>query len=137
MVRTKKQESDFGNERLLTETELQLMAILWELGEGTVADVMAQLNSERQLAYTSVSTILRILEKKGILGIRREGRGHVYIPKIQKAQYKKVALRDLVEKVFSGSRFDLVKQLLQTDEIDPEELNQLRSILNAKKSGPA
>ena len=60
------------------------MTILWRLGEGTVSEVRAELPAERALAYTSVSTVLRILEKKGLVRPRKAGRGHVYIPAVEK-----------------------------------------------------
>ena len=68
----------------LTEVELELMSILWRLQGGSVGDVMSALPRERALAYTSVSTILRILEGKGVLAARKEGRGHVYTPLLDK-----------------------------------------------------
>ena len=70
--------------KLLTEVELELMTALWKLGEGSVADVLETLPKERKLAYTSVSTILRILEQKKVLKARKEGRGHVYVPMLEK-----------------------------------------------------
>ena len=89
--------------RLLTETELELMTIVWKLGEGSVADVIAYLPKGRDLAYTSVSTILRILEQKEVLGARKEGRGHVYFPLLQKEDYEARTLKHVVEKVFDGT----------------------------------
>ena len=74
-------------EKLLTEVELELMTILWKKGEGSVADVIEGLPKDRNLAYTSVSTILRILEQKGALKTRKEGRGHVYIPALKKYRH--------------------------------------------------
>src|SRR3954465_1050640 len=90
-------------DRLLTEVELELMSILWRLGEGTVNDVLEALPPERPLAYTSVSTILRILEKKRFLTNRKQGRGHAYIPLIAKPDYEKKSLDDLIDRVFEGT----------------------------------
>ena len=87
----------------LTDAELELMTILWKLGQGSVNEVMAELPKGRDLAYTSVSTILRILEQKQILTTRKEGRGHLYIPKITKAEYEEATIEKVVAKVFDGS----------------------------------
>src|SRR5690242_526540 len=100
MKKVKAKESDG---KLLTETELELMTILWRLEEGTVADVIAELPEERDLAYTSVSTILRILEQKNILKTRKEGRGHIYTPLIKKSEYETKTVKHVVERVFDGA----------------------------------
>ena len=81
MAKNKLKVSD---DKMLTEVELELMTILWSLSEGSVADVIERLPKNRNLAYTSVSTILRILEQKGTLKARKEGRGHIYMPLVSK-----------------------------------------------------
>jgi predicted transcriptional regulator len=121
---------DRGRERLLTEAELGIMTILWRLGEGTVADVRAAL--PRRLAYTSVSTLLRILEQKGVVGSRKEGRGHVYRPRVPKETYEAVSLRHLVGRVFDGAPVSLVRRLLEQEELSPEELRELRRLVARK-----
>jgi predicted transcriptional regulator len=126
---TKKSKSA-GPEKLLTEVELELMSILWKLGEGSVADVIEQLPPGRDLAYTSVSTILRILEQKDVLKTRKEGRGHVYIPKLKKADYESKTVRHVVDKVFDGTPVALVKQLLSSVKIDDDELAELRRLVS-------
>jgi predicted transcriptional regulator len=118
--------------KLLTETELELMTILWKLGEGSVNDVLAELPQGRDLAYTSVSTILRILEQKKILSSRKEGRGHVYIPLVKKDQYEAVSLQHLVSKVFDGEASTLVKRLVESKDLGDDELKAIRTILNRR-----
>jgi predicted transcriptional regulator len=115
--------------KLLTETELELMFILWSLEGGTVSDVQSALPKKRPLAYTSISTILRILEKKGVLAIRKEGRGHVYIPVFSREEYESRALRDMVNRVFQGETTALVKQFLSTTDLTEGELNAIRALL--------
>ncbi len=117
------------SEKLLTDTELELMTILWKLGEGSVAEVMENLPQSRELAYTSVSTILRILEQKLVLKTRKVGKGHIYIPALQKDTYEKKAVRHVVDKVFDGTPSLLVKQLLDTGNLSEEELNDIKSML--------
>lgn len=127
MKKTKGKEQDA---KLLTETELELMTILWRLGEGTVNEVLEQLPRERDLAYTSVSTILRILEQKSVLKARKEGRGHIYVPMLKKADYEAKTLRHVVERVFDGTPTALVRQLLDAVKLDEAELKELRQMIN-------
>lgn len=116
-------------DKLLTEVELELMNILWKLGEGSVNDVLAQLPKGRELAYTSVSTILRILEQKEILKTRKEGRGHVYVPKLEKAEYESKTVKHVVEKVFDNTPLALVRQLLSSLEMKEDEVNELKRLV--------
>jgi predicted transcriptional regulator len=118
--------------KLLTETELELMNILWKLNEGTVNDVIAELPKERDLAYTSVSTIMRILEQKKILASRKEGRGHTYFPLVKKEDYEATSLNHLVSKVFDGEPSTLVKRLIESKDLDAQELKEIRKILNQR-----
>ncbi len=117
---------------MLTDVELELMTILWRLGEGSVADVIKELPKERQLAYTSVSTILRILEQKSILKTRKEGRGHTYIPAVSKTDYEAKTVRHVIDRVFQGTPVALVRQLLDTVNLDAQALNELRSLIDEK-----
>ena len=121
--------------RLLTETELELMGILWDLGEGTVRDVLERLPEERPLAYTSVATILRILEQKKVVGARKEGRGHVYVPLVRKDAYQSFALEQVVGKVFDGERVELVRRLLDGG-VSRRELESLREMLDDTRRKP-
>jgi predicted transcriptional regulator len=115
--------------KMLTEVELELMTILWKLGEGSVSDVIEKLPEERDLAYTSVSTMLRILEQKGILETRKEGRGHVYIPVLEKSEYESKAVRHVVDRVFDGTASALVKQLLGSVKISKKEIEEIKELI--------
>ena len=115
--------------KMLTETELEFISVLWRLGEGSVNDVIAGLPPGRKPAYTSVSTILRILEQKGVLSARKEGRGHIYIPKISKSEYEARTLKHVVSKVFGGTPIALVRQLFGSVTIKPEEVAELKELL--------
>lgn len=119
-----------AKEKQLTEVELELMTVLWKLSEGTVADVLAALPKERKLAYTSVSTILRILEQKRVLKTRKEGRGHVYIPALAKSDYEARTIQHVVDKVFDGTPVALVKQLLGAVEINEADLQELKNLIH-------
>lgn len=115
--------------KLFTDVELELMTILWKIGEGGVNDVIAGLPKGRDLAYTSVSTVLRILEQKGALKARKEGRGHIYVPRVEKQEYEARALEDVVEKVFEGEPVALMKQLLGNGKLSAAELEQIKKMI--------
>lgn len=117
-------------ERLLTEVELELMHIVWRLGESSVADVLGALPPERPLAYTSVSTILRILEQKGVVSSRKEGRGHIYLPVLTRERYEATSLRHLVKTLFDGTPERLVRRLIEDEGISPGELDSLKKLLD-------
>ena len=121
------------NEKMLTEVELELMNILWKLKEGSVAEVIEILPKGRELAYTSVSTILRILEQKEVLSTRKEGRGHIYIPLLQKNEYEAKTVKHMVERVFEGTPVALVKQLLNSGNMNESELEEIRNLLSGAK----
>jgi predicted transcriptional regulator len=118
-----------GSKLLLTEVELELMNIIWDLGAGTVNDVLARLPPKRNLAYTSVSTILRILEQKGVLAGDKVGRGHVYRPLVARSAYEIRAVKDVVGRVFGGNPLSLVRALVDGGVLSDEELAKLKATL--------
>jgi predicted transcriptional regulator len=119
----------------LTEVELELMSILWQLGAATVNEVLAALPRQRPLAYTSVSTILRILEQKGVVSSEKVGRGHRYRPLVAREAYQAFALEQVVGKVFGGEPVALVQRLVDATRLSREELEALRAMLDDKSRG--
>lgn len=128
-MKSKSTPAKQATQKLLTEAELELMQILWKLGEGSVADVLSAILETPKPAYTTVSTLLRILEQKDVLSTRKEGRGHVYIPKLTRVAYEAKAVRQVVDRVFEGTPVALVKQLLNSVDLDADELSQIRALL--------
>jgi len=120
------------NERLLTEVELEMMNILWKRDGGTVNEVLKALPPGRNLAYTSVSTMLRILEQKGIVKSQKEGRGHIYYPKLQKQDYEAKSLQHIVQNVFDHSPAQLVQRLLEVESLTDDELESIKKLLKEK-----
>ena len=123
----KKKKSD-----LLTEVELEFMNEVWALGEGTVRDVLARLPEDRNLAYTSAATILRILEQKNFVTSRKEGKRHVYVPSLARDTYQSRTLRDLSAKLFDDTPATLVARLLSDEELTEEALGQIRALVDRR-----
>lgn len=123
-----------GNPDLLTEVELELMSALWDLGEGTVRDVLGRLPAGRDLAYTSVSTIVRILEKKGLVTSRKAegGRAHLYRPTLPKQEYEGRSVRHMVDKVFDGTPAAMVRRLIDDEGLTRDELRDIERALREK-----
>ncbi|MEM6891218.1 MAG: BlaI/MecI/CopY family transcriptional regulator [Pseudomonadota bacterium] len=117
---------------LLTEVELEFMNELWALGEGTVRDVLKRLPKDRNLAYTSGATILRILEQKEFVTSRKEGKSHVYIPTLAKDAYQTRSLKHLSAKLFDGTPASLVAALVNDEELSEEALGQIRALVDRR-----
>lgn len=109
-----------------------MMNIIWRLGPCTVSQVRGALGPERELAYTSVSTIVRILEQKGFVTSEKAGRGHAYSAAIAKQDYQALSLEHLVRKVFDAAPSLLVRRLLDSDSLTADELARIRIILREK-----
>jgi predicted transcriptional regulator len=122
-----------SDEKRLTNVELELMSILWTLGEANVTQVIAALPAGRVLAYTSVSTILRILEGKGFVAARREGRGHLYKPQVTRSEYEARAVKDVVNRVFQGVPVAMVRQLLDNVHMSDDDVRELRKLVSSIK----
>ena len=116
----------------LTDVELEFMTELWAIGEGTVRDVLARLPEERNLAYTSGATILRILEQKGFVTNRKEGKSHVYIPALARNTYQSRTLKDLSAKLFDDTPASLVARLVDDEELTEEALGQIRALVDRR-----
>jgi len=119
-----------SDEKRLTDVELELMTILWTLGGGNVAQVIGALPPGRALAYTSVSTVLRILEGKCFVTARREGRGHIYMPALSRHDYEARAVKDVVNRVFQGVPVAMVRQLLENVRMSDQDLRELRKLIS-------
>ena len=110
----------------LTEAELRLMKLLWERGESAVSDLVAALPEGEGLAYTSVLTTVRVLEQKGYLRHRQEGRAFLYSPCVEEQEASRSEIRHMMHRFFGNSRERLLLSLLGDEEIDAEELARLR-----------
>jgi predicted transcriptional regulator len=112
-----------GESETLTRLELQIMQAIWKLGASSVNDVQKAL--PQKLAYTTVQTMLNILERKGKLKRKLRGRAYVYSATFTEARATRHAVRDLVDRMFGGSADQLVMSLIQSRQIDPGRLAEL------------
>jgi len=119
---------------ILTDGELEMMNPLWELGEASVRQVLDALPAERDLAYTTVATMLRVLEQKGFVRSRKEGRSVMYTPAVAKPAYQSHSVGRLVKQLFAGSTTSLVRQLLAAEDVSAEDLAAIRELLDAEEA---
>ena len=117
----------------LTEAELRIMNVLWQRGSGTVQEVLEALSVRPALAYNSVLTTVRVLEKKGYLEHKVDGRAHVYVPLIAQKDATRLEIRHLVGRFFQNSQEQLALNILEDRGIDPDELHRLRQMLERSK----
>lgn len=119
----------------LTEAELRIMNVLWERSSATVHEVLDALPAKPALAYNSILTIIRILEKKGYVKHVKEKdkRSHVYIPQVDRKDATRFEVRHLVSRFFGNSHEQLLLNVLEESSIDAEELSRLRQLLERSK----
>ncbi|HLI03918.1 MAG TPA: BlaI/MecI/CopY family transcriptional regulator [Terracidiphilus sp.] len=113
----------------LTEAELRLMKILWRRGESAVTDLVAAMPEGESLAYNSVLTTIRILEQKGYVKHRQQGRAFVYRPCIAEDEASRSEVKHVLSRFFGNSREKLLLSLVGDDEITPEELARLKEAI--------
>jgi len=113
-----------------TDRELDVMAVLWQRGSGTVAEVREALHDD--LAYTTVLTVLRTLQEKGYVRPESEGRAHRYYPAVSQTAAGKSALSRVLDKIFAGSPELLLTQLVAERDLDADEIRRLQELLDER-----
>ena len=118
----------------LTPLELEIMKVLWELGEGSVRAVQAHpVLDSRALAYNTVQTMLNILVRKKRVKRVKRGKAYVYKPLISRSQVTRAVLGDLIDRFFEGDAERLVLGLVETRHVTPEKLAALQSLIEEEK----
>ena len=113
----------------LTEAELRIMDVLWEKGSGSVQAVLDALPPRPALAYNSVLTTIRILEKKGYVKHVKDGRAHIYVPVVARKDASRSEIRHLIRRFFGDSHEELVLNIFQEGDLDVAELDRLKQML--------
>jgi BlaI family penicillinase repressor len=121
------------NIKELTKAEEQVMQILWQLNEAIVKDVIEQMPDPKP-AYNTVSTVMRVLEGKGIVDHKAYGNSHVYFPLISEAEYKKFTFDKMMNSYFDNSYKSLVSFIADEKNLDINQLDELTQLLNQLKS---
>ena len=114
----------------LTARELAIMNVVWQRNGATVRDVHTALAHERPVAYTTVMTLMRILEAKGYLTKRREDRAYFYTPTRRRQQVMRAMVRDFVDRVFDGATQSLRLHLVRHETLNEQERAELRRIID-------
>jgi predicted transcriptional regulator len=115
--------------RHLTEVELELMAIIWQVGVVTVKDVINALPKARALAYTSVATVMKILEQKKYLACNRNSSAHTYSALITKEEYERCFVDQVVDNLFGGEPVALIQRLLDGRNLSVRDVHALEETL--------
>ena len=118
---------------LLTDQELEIMKIVWVRGTATVRDVYEELLKHRKIAYTTVMTMMGILEQKGHLKKSADERAYLYTPAQPQREVVGNMVHDFVKRVFNGSAKPLLIQLVEDKKLSPEELDEIRKLLKDKR----
>ena len=117
----------------LTKAEEDIMQILWQLGEANVASIIEELPKPKP-AYNTVSTIVRILESKDFVDYRKEGRGHIYYPKVNKTEYSNQSINKLVDGYFQGSFKSKVSFFMKKNDISIKEMESIMKEINKEET---
>jgi len=110
-----------------TDRELDIMSVLWEKGSGTVAEVREAITDP--LAYTTVLTMLRILEQKGVVRHKPDGRAHVYYPCIERDDAATTAVSDVLRSFFANSKTALAVRLMSEEKPNAQELASIKELI--------
>ena len=117
----------------LSDLQLAVMRVLWRRGEASAAEVQVALAPERELAITTVSTLLTRLEHRGVVAHRTEGRLFIYRAAVSEPDVRRSMLGSLVDSLFSGDPTAVVSQLLASDQLAPGDLDRMRALLDAHR----
>ena len=118
---------------MLGELQLEVMQVVWALGDATVAEVHEKLQESRPIAYTTVLSTMRALERREFLAHTREGKAHRFHATIPEEEYRSDRVEDLVERLFGGKPEKLMSHLLGGDDIAPKDLRRIRKLLDGGK----
>ena len=118
--------------RTLTRAEEEIMRILWQLKKAYVKDVIAEM-PEPKPAYNTVSTIIRILEKKGVVSYKAYGKTHEYFPLITEDEYKRFEMKQLIGNYFEGSLPNLVSFFVNVHDLQPDEMDEILKLIETHK----
>lgn len=116
----------------LTENELAIMKVLWKAKDAlAVADILAALNRKPKPAYTSLLTVVRTMEEKGYVAHNKDVKAHLYYPVLKPAEYKKLALKKILNSLFDNNAVELTANLLRHEKLSEDEKKKIRDMLDS------
>ena len=118
-----------------TEAELDILKVLWQRGPSTVRDVHDELNRTKETGYTTVLKFLQIMTDKGLVERNESERAHIYLARVPQSTTQRQMVGDLLNRVFDGSAKEVLLSLFGQSDIPPDELKELRSLINRKLKG--
>jgi len=116
-----------------SDLEMQILSVLWERGSSTVREVMESMPDGKERAYTSVLSVMQVMEKKGLLTHTSRGVAHVYCPAMSRKKVIKPFLRKVVDEVFCGRPADMMQALLSETQVSKDELAEIRKLLDGAR----
>jgi|SRR6056297_2836442 len=114
----------------LGETEMEVLHHVWNMGEATVKQVRKRILESREVAYTTIMTVMKNLAEKGYLKYRKDGVTYVYSPAQEPDSVRFNLVKDLIKKVFKGSPSELVQTLVQGEDMDEKELSEIKKMID-------
>ncbi len=118
-----------SSDRLLTEVEFELMTIIWGLNKVTIKEVHSHLPKERNLAYTTVATVVKVLEQKGFLACQKDSFAHVFFPLVSKEDYASTSIEHVLTHNFDGNPVALLQRLLCAKKLRQDEIQSIEDAL--------
>lgn len=116
-----------------TDSELEILQVLWELGEARVKDVHARLQRRREIGYTTVLKLMQIMYEKNLVSRQTEGKGHIYAPSVEKERVQDNFLNKIIDKVYKGSTASMVMSALGNHSTSKEELEQIKAFIRQQE----
>ncbi|WP_138429102.1 BlaI/MecI/CopY family transcriptional regulator [Fodinibius saliphilus] len=114
----------------LGETEMEVLHHVWDLGEATVKQVRKRILENREVAYTTIMTVMKNLAEKGYLKYRKDGVTYVYSPAQKPESVQSSLIKDLMKKVFKGSPKQLIQTLVKSDDMTTDDLNEIKQMID-------
>ena len=118
----------------LSPAETEILRLIWQLGRGTVQQVCDNLPSRRHIAYATVQTLLRRLEKKGYVSHEAEGKAYVFSPAAKREEVIRRTVGDFVDRLFGGDPMPLMLHLANDSKLDADEIKRLKKLIGKEKS---
>jgi predicted transcriptional regulator len=120
-----------------SDLELQILAVLWERGPCSVRAVMDAMPDRKQRAYTTVLSVMQVMEKKGLVGHTTQGQANIYHPLVKRHQVLRPVMKELLQNVFGGSPARALQSLLDSGRVSDDELAEIRQVIQAAGRKPA